>query len=490
MLLTAVTLASAALVAATGRAAPAESNSAPGTVLLYDNLGRLVQVPTNKLPSGLLPPPEIGLGRQIPDPVQGSVTPGEVLQRSRQAQVGFQLFPPVPPPLMPYLASQDEYGNTAIRPGALIPVAPFEPIVQGGKYRLSEYGFRYSLDQTLTYVNMTDVKQGDNTLGFYTLDLKAKWAIYNAPDPGMAGWISTEVEAKSGINSAANTQSAGSNIGAIADPTEVWSSVNGVRVPELAWQQSFCTGKVVAVAGMVNQQNYLDRNVYAQSGRRQFLNSALINSGVMPLESYQPGFNLQWQPQDEWYGMLGGNAGDAKAGQAPWTDFSFNKWSLQWELGYAPHDLLGLGPGIYRIQPFVAESGGSTGGGLCFDFQQQLGEHSPFGWFGRFGFGGSGVSAGASAQIGTGLVWQGALKHLLLERTSNDLLGLGLVWSQPSATTKTVYHENECVLEAIYVMQLTPTIKLEPDLQTVWNAAFNRSSGPALVSQLQLVLSW
>lgn len=234
----------------------------------------------------------------------------------------------------------------------------------------------------------------------------------------------------------------------------------------------------------------MDKNAYAQSGRREFLNSALINSEVLPLGSYQPGFNLQWQPQDEWYGMLGGNAGAAKAGQAPWTDFSFNHWSLLWELGYAPHDVLGLGPGIYRVQPFVAEAGGSTGGGLCFNLQQQLGAQSPLGWFGRFGFGGPGVSAGASAQIGTGFVWQGPLKHLLLQRTSNDLLGIGLVWSQPSATTKTIHHENEYVLETIYAMQLTPTIKLEPDLQAVWNPAFNRSSGQALVCQLQLVLSW
>jgi len=72
----------------------------------------------------------------------------------------------------------------------------------------------------------------------------------------------------------------------------------------------------------------------------------------------------------------------------------------------------------------------------------------------------------------------------------HDVAGLGFVWSQPSATTKTVFHENEYALEAGYVMQFTPTMKLQPDLQVVWNPAYNPSAGPALVGQLQLVVTW
>jgi hypothetical protein len=59
--------------------------------------------------------------------------------------------------------------------------------VQGGNYWLSEYGFRYSLQQAFTLVNMTGMKQGDSDLKYYTLDLKAKWNVYNAPDSGNAG---------------------------------------------------------------------------------------------------------------------------------------------------------------------------------------------------------------------------------------------------------------------------------------------------------------
>jgi carbohydrate-selective porin OprB len=483
----------AALTAASATAlADGANTSAPpsGDMLLLDSLGRVVAVPTNEVPAALQPAEDIGLERQMPNPVGGSSMPLEILQREGAGVSGFQFFPAHRPRLMPYLASQDDFGNTAIRPGSLFFLTPLEGPLQGGKYRLSEYGFRYSLEQTLTFVSMTDVKQGDSDLAYYTFNLKSKWAMFNAPDDGTAGWISSQVEAKTGLDSAGNTQSAKSNLGTVTDPTGIWSGVNGFRVPELAWQQSARQGEIVLVAGMVSQRNYIDRNAYADSGRSKFMNSALINSEVLPLAQYNFGLNLQWQPADEWYALAGASMGNAQAGNAPWADFSGDNWSLPGEIGYAPRDFLNLGPGVYRLQPFAAEVDGATGGGLCFNLQQQLGSQSPLAWFGRFGFGGSKVSAGASAQAGTGFVLQAPFKHLLLQRTSNDLLGVGFVWSEPSSTTKTVYHENEYVLETVYALQLTPTIKLQPDFQMIWDPAFHRDTSQAMVFQLQLAMAW
>jgi porin len=471
-----------------------DSGSSSDNMLLLDSLGRVVGVPTNEVPSELRPATGSVLDRQIPNPTAGSSMPLELLQRLHKDTNGFQFFSAVPPQLMPYLGSQDEYGNTAIRPGALFSIGPLDGLVQGGKYWLSEYGFRYSLQQTFTLVSMTDVKKGDSDLDYYTLDLKAKWNLYNAPDSGNAGWISSQIEAKTGFDSASGTQSAKSNLGTVTDPTGIWSSINGFRVPELAWQQSLHNGEIVVVAGMVSQRNYIDGNAYADSGRSKFINSALIHSQVMPLAQNNFGLNLQWQPLDEWYAMVGGSVGGSPAGHSPWTDFNRDIWSIPAEFGYAPRNFLGLGPGVYRIQPFLAgaESGtnATTGGGLCFDLQQQLGSSSPLGWFGRFGFGNSRVANGSDVQTATGFVFQGPFKHLLLQRTSNDLLGVGFVWSEPSSTSQTVYHENEYILETVYVLQLTPTIKIQPDFQMIWDPAFHEDTSRAMVFQLQLVLAW
>jgi carbohydrate-selective porin OprB len=340
---------------------------------------------------------------------------------------------------------------------------------------------------------------GANTLGFYTLSFAGKWTLYDSPASGTAGWVSSSVKARAGLGVNGADESAQINLGTASNPSGIWSRHDGLRVPELAWQQALADGKCVIVAGMVDQSNYLDANRYANTGRGQFLNSALINSMVVPLPAYNLGVNLQWQPVDEWYFMLGNSVGNGKAGVAPWTDFSWDNWSLIGEIGYAPRDFLGLGPGVYRLQPFVGQPDGNPAKiGLGLNIQQQLGHASRVGWFGRFGRGGaerfiSGSESEFStgSQIGTGFVMKGPLEYLgILPSRRHDGAGIGFVWSHPSTTGTTVYHENEYVMEAGYVLQLTPTAKLQPDFQVVWNPAYNPDPGPALTFQLQLDLAW
>lgn len=463
-----------------------------GDVILVDSFGHAVGVSPSALSPKLLPPPGVGIERQVPKPAAGRRLPPSLLQRmdSGRERV-FTLFPAVPPTLEPYLGAQDELGNTAIRPGPLVDLIPLEPWVQGAKYWLGARGLRYTFDQTFTYTGVPDTPSGSPNMGYYTLKFFAKWAAYVDPARGTAGWLSAQVNAKEGLGGAGVNQAAGTNIGTLTDPQGTISKRNGLRVPELAWQQMFAHGAFVALAGVVSQGNYLDVNTYANTGRGQFLNSALINSMVLPLPAFNFAVNLQWQPAAEFYVMTGATAGNASAGQTPWTGFSWQNWSVVSEFGYAPHDFLGLGPGVYRVQPFLAEAGGPTQGGIGFNFEQQLGHKSHFGWFGRFGVGGSQVSAGASRQVGTGFVMEGPLADLgLVPKLTNDYTGVGFVWSRPSATSKTVYHRDEYVAEAFYTLQLSPLMRLQPDLQLVWNPAFNPDPGPFTVVQAQIILSW
>ena len=486
LMLTAATLSAFA-------AEPATPDSAAGEMLLTNDQGQVVSSTADSVPESLRPSSAIGLKHQTPHTHRGVKLTGQALEKLDRLwadRPDFELFPSVPPPLASYLYSSGEFGNTAIRPGPLIDVMPLEPQIQGAKSWLSRYGLRYELEQTVTTAEMTDVVKGDDNLGNYNFDFKAKWAVFDAKGAGTAGWISTKIEYQTSL-SGAQGQTARTNIDSLTNPTEFWSTHSGLRVPELAWQQSFFSGKAVVLAGVISQSNYLDANAYAETGRGQFINSALVNSQVLPLPSYSYGLNLQWQPSSDWYSLLGYSVGNARAGESPSTNFSWGSWSLEWEIGYAPDDFFGLGPGIYRIQPFLARANDTEQGGLSFNLQQQLGRHSPFGWFGRFGFGGSQVSGGAKAQIGTGIVMQSPLKYAgWAPRLTNDTLGVGFVWSQPSATTKTVYHNNETVFETFYTLQVTPTSQLQPDLQIVWNPAFNPDAGPAVVFQLQYILKW
>ena len=489
-----------ALLVTLARANEAVSNSSPAHVLLLDSFGRAVRVPTNDVPRSLLPPKDTNPEHQIPKPIRGVPVTEEVLLRASKARndLEFQFFPDVPPPLMPYLAGQDELGNTIAQPGGLITVMPLEPYVQAGKFWLSEHGFRYSLEQTVNFVSLSDVIQGDHTMGFYTFDLLGKWAIFNAPRAETAGWISLEIEGNLGLGDNGRTQDAAINLGSVSDPTGTWFNRNGFWIPELAWQQSINNGEFVVVAGMIDQGNYMDANAYANSGQGQFMNSALINSMIVPQSESQFGLNLQWQPTDECYAILAGSVGNGQAGVAPWNDFHWDTWNVVLEVGYSVENFLGLGPGVYRIQPFISQaSGDPVQTGIGFNFQQQLGQDSPFGWFGRFGtgghehFGASPEPITVGSQVGTGLVMQGPLKVLgLAPRLSNDVLGIGFVWSHVSEATQAIYHPNEYVLETFYTLQLSPAARLQPDVQLLWNPAYSPDAGPAVVFQLQFILSW
>lgn len=479
-----------------GVSAPTRVHAQAGSddFFTFDSLQRLIAVPTNAVPSSWLPPGPAGARAQSPTPPRGIRVPEPALKRQQRGMppaAGAGWFPSQQPQLPSYLASNDSFGNTALHPGALFGLAPWDAWIQRGKYALSDAGLNYSLAQTFTVAGLTGHTQGDDVLGFYTFDWAAKWTVFDAPDAGTAGWLSTQVEAKAALNRAAEQQSAQTNLGSLTNPTGIWSRHNGFRIPELAWQQSAAHGEFVMLAGMVSQGNYLDANSYANSGRGQFMNSALINSMVLPLPDYNLGLNVQWQPVSEWYAMAGYTVGAASAGASPWTNFDGNQWSSVGEFGYAPSDVLGLGPGIYRVQPFVAQAGGATQGGLGFNLQQQMGKRIPWGWFGRFGFGGSEVVSGAAAQAGTGFVVQAPLYHLgWINSLPYDAAGIGVVWSRPPESAGLVSGRTETALELGYVLHLTPTTRLQPDVQVVWNPSYSTRADTAVVFQLQVDIKW
>ncbi len=469
------------------------SDSDPGQLFLNNRLGRSVLVSTNEVHSTLQPPTTAGLKNQIPMSPKGTLQSKEVRQRIVDSKTGREWFPPTPPVMMPYLANLNDYGNTAIQPGPVFSVEPVSQAVQKGKYALSEIGLRYSFYQSLTMVSMTDVASGASALQYYTATFFGKWAVTEVTNAGRAGSISTEINTQLGLSPASRKQSPQDNLATIVNPQASVFGPNGIWVSELAWQQSLMDGRLVVIAGEVDQSNYIDANTYANNSQGgQFLNSAFVNSQVLPLCFNNLGINLQFQPSEAWYVIFGAGANNQPPGHSPFDDISSKNWSYLLELGLTPENLLGLGPGVYRLQPFVATVDNTTQTGIGLNVQQQLGTNSPFAWFGRFGVCGSDVGLdGASAQIATGFVMQAPLEHIgLFPRLSNDYFGAGFVWSQPSADMKPAAHDNEYGFETTYVLQLTPLASLQPDLQVLWNPANNPAADRNVIFQLQLNFVW
>ena len=274
----AVWIATLALLALASEAARGQTNTNSVRLLLHDRLGHTVHASTNEVNPVLLPPPSTGLSNQIPTAPKGTPQSEEVHRRIVESKTGREWLPQTPPVLMPYLANLDEYGNTVIQPGAVFPVDPLSKLPQAGKYAASEAGLRYTLYQSLAMVSMTEVNSGASALQYYTSTFLGKWAVAETPDTGRASWISTEANIQLGLSPASRVQTPVGNLGTVVNPQATVFGPNGIWLSELAWQQSLMDGKLVFLAGQVDQSNYIDANTYANNSQGQFLNGAFVNS--------------------------------------------------------------------------------------------------------------------------------------------------------------------------------------------------------------------
>jgi hypothetical protein len=472
-----------------GRLMPVALAAEPEPFVHPDALGNPAEAHMPSLPGTFTPPAGT---RQIPGARPGTKVPATRIERLRGGVApGFSWFSSRQPGLAPYLSSLDELGNAAVVPGALVADEPIAGAIQHTKYRLSGYGFHYQMQQAFEYATSTHVPSSARNLGYYTFDGHVRQTFFAAP--AAAGWLSTEVVGGSGLGGRSRRTDPMASLGSLVDPIANRSPVNGLAVIELAWQQSLAGGRVVTLIGSLDQTNYLDTNAYANSTFAQFQNDAFGNSQVLPLTAGTLGMNLQWQPIDDAYLMLGVGPNDTRPGRVPWEHVDGGNMSYVFEMGYVPDDLLHLGPGAYRLQPFAATVDGTSQGGVGLNLNQQLGPRSPLGLFGRFGVGGPAVTTvnGASAQIAAGIVLQHPLRlaHLLPE-ASTDFLGAGFVWSQPATDRLRVANRNEYGVEVLYTFQITPTTVLKPDLQVIWNPVRSAAVSESVVFQVPLVATW
>ena len=447
------------------------------------------------MPNEYLPPG--GVTKQVPRGTPGTKVPLHRQERLRgRLATGLQWFSEKQPGLASYLSSQDELGNTALQPEPFLHYDQITRRVQRVKYTLSDFGLYYTFQQALGYAASLHHALGNSQgLGYYAFELYAKQLVFSVPSAagtaGTAGWISLEVDGGDILGTSLQQVNRGARFGSLVNPVGTLSPVEGLYLAELAWQQSFAGGKAVFLAGILDQTNYLDANAYANDQFAQFVNSAFINSMVLPSMTGSLGVNLQWQPHDDYYLMFGAGQNNPVPGRSPLHNLGIDNMSYLFEAGYVPNDLLGLGPGAYRLQPFVATVGGVSQVGVGLNINQQLGAH--WGFFGRLGVGGATVTTiqGAAVQLATGFLLQSPLRLAgLLAESSNNGLGFGFVWSQPSQAQRPAAHFNEYGIELGYRFQLTATTVLKPDLQAIWNPVNNPEVNANVIFQLALVTTW
>ncbi len=402
-----------------------------------------------------------------------------------------QIFGAPSASLAPTLSNLNTFGSSALQPGALVASDPLSSAAQGVKDALSSLGLRYNLNQAFTLAVTDASVQGDRAISAYSFECLGAWSLFTSDDlGGTSGWVAFEFDGGSGLGIDWASQSPSTNIGSATETDNAWWG-DSLYVSQLAWGQSFLHGQLVVVAGMIDQSNYFDTNAYANSAFGQLQNEALVNSQVLPMPENNFGLTIQWQPADWIYVLAAIGANNQPTSTPPWKDLSGDDVSYLAEIGLVASDLAGLGPGTYRFQPFLATVAGETGGGVGFNFEQKLGKDGPFGAFGRFGLGDETTAAieGAEVQIAGGLAMQAPFAAQgFFSAANSGYLACGLAWTRPAPDAANV-HQDEYALELTYVLQVTPTATLQPDVQVVWDPVLS-TEDTEVVFQLSLNLRW
>lgn len=394
------------------------------------------------------------------------------------------------PRLAPYLASLNLLPADVNVAGALIANDPISSANASVKQTLLEYGFSYMLFQSFG-MSVTPSRVRDPAVG-------GLWAgqgfgflevFDHSREGGSAGWISTEINWVTGLGGSVEYEDPSARIGTVSQPQGLLVG-DGFWIAELAWQQSFFDGSLVATVGMIDQQNYFDVNTFANNQFTQLMANPFVNSQVVAAPPQGLGINLAWQPAAWFYAIYGSFTTASTPGSAPFANLSTSNWANQLELGLITDDFLGLGRNVLRIQPFVATVDDVTSGGIGFNLEQGLGgPDGQLGWFGRFGVCNPDVAInGFATEIATGLAWESASDPQRLVVSEADRWALGFFWGRPAETG--AYLPDEYGVELMYSIQVTPTLSLRPDVQLIWTVGDAATAEPATVFQLQATLVW
>lgn len=309
-------------------------------------------------------------------------------------------------------------------------------------------------------------------------------------------WIKVELSGSSALSSRTNeTGSLDSAFGS-SGPLHTDIFEDGLYyLPEISISQGFCKGKAVFMAGIINQTNYFDTNSYANSSFGQFTNAAFVNSQVMPLVDGNFGAILQGQLTDSWYVQFGGSMTDNGPNQNPFKHTYGKNFNLIGEIGWTNDDVLGLGSGTYRLQPFMFHNQGENSqAGLALNFEQDLGRNSPFAVFTRTGWSKSSYSnsCGASFQTSVGLVFKKPLETFgVMKEGEGNFFGVSFAVTKPDKGCLDEDRDpgkREYTMECTYCFGITKFFAIQPTFQYVWNPAARGDVKSVSVFAIQSIL--
>lgn len=406
----------------------------------------------------------------------------------------WQFFSASAPRFMPYLDSVFVPGNTCAEPCTFVQNDPISTGAQRVKKILSDYGLQYNAVASYNFARIAPSIHGQrNNFSAFNFQAAGKWFLAKTRDNAHSFFLSFEADWGVGVNFNQRRGGVQRSLGSLSQPQSSLRGGNGVFLPELALGFSAFEGQWVGMVGTLDVSNYLDQNAYAASWHGNLTNSAFGSNPCLPLEWGNWGYMTAWQPSENFYAMYATSGCNGGINQNPFRHISRDYWVHVGEIGFVFDDVLGMGPGTYRLQYSITRNDGATGDGIACNIQQQLGYNSRLGFFTRCGYLDSDAAAvtGVRAAATAGLVLQAPFSSSGWgSRQNNDQVGFGFLWQRAGGTEKPYAHKDEYGLELTAVVQLTPTFYLQPDIQYIFNPVHAESCDHAVVFQLQGVFAF
>lgn len=313
-------------------------------------------------------------------------------------------------------------------------------------------------------------------------------------------WIKAEVSGSSALDPRSRETTMDDTLGSLSNTDCDIYRDDFYYMPELLLSQGFDDGRSVLMLGVVNQTNYIDTNSYANTSFGQFTAGPFVNNLVLPLGESNFGFMLQRQMGDQWIIQLGGNMLDCESGQNPFRRTTGKAFNLIGEISWTCEDVMGIGRGTHRLEPFMFHSDGENHAGIGYNAEQDLGK-SPFAVFFRAGWScaSSDNPGGAMAQVSGGLIVKKPFSIITgLNEADSNYLGLALAVVKPEAgilesdesDERIKPHNREITFQCVYCCAVTPYFFIEPSYQLTRHPAMRRDRSVASVFSIQGILSF
>ncbi|MHC5004491.1 MAG: carbohydrate porin [Planctomycetota bacterium] len=320
-------------------------------------------------------------------------------------------------------------------------------------------GLRLSFAYTLLGQWTPDSDRGQQGIAG-DLDLTGVWNVLRAEEAGGSGYLGFATEWRHELGPRPASALA-SQFDAFSRTTQAFNEQDFALV-QIWWAQDLLDETLTVTAGKVSPRSFYNTN-RLRNQNTTFLNQVFAGNRAMGFPARGIGVNAAYRPADTWYVTGGVHDANGSATAGNFGSVDEGQFAYVGEYGWTP-TFAGLGRGNYRFTLWYSdasqERNTGVGKGFALSFDQDLGPGLIA--FMRYAWA-DGDARGAEQTLSGGV---GLVDPFGRE---DDMLGLGLGWSEPDRPTE----NEEIVAEAFYRLQLSRVQQVSLGWQAYITPAFD-----------------